>query len=522
MKKSLLILFLALMVPVILNQGTSAWADSYQQEYYQAGDLLMPDELDELLAPIALYPDPLIAQILPASTFVDQIGDAARFVRRYGPSRADYQGWDISVRAIAHYPQVLYMMDQNLDWTASLGQAFIEQPQEVMDAIQRLRDDARAAGNLYSTTQQQVIVEAGIIRIVPARPQYVYLPVYDPYVVYYEPYSPSYPFITFSAGFAIGAWLNRDCDWRRHRVYYHGWRGSGWVSRARPHIHDRRGIYINQRASSITVNTRVAQRDTRVYRQELRNEGLRWRGRAGGRSEPARVQTRRGTATPGARIEQPRPGQTTQPRPGRVEQQRKIQTPPPTPGRVEQQRKIQTPQPTPGRVEQQRPGRTESVPSGRTQPRPGRMEAAPSGETQQQRPSRIEQHKAPAVQQAPAAPGQQPAGTEQKERRRQLRQINRPPATPSTEVPRATVPAPSTATPPARVLETPPTRREVPTPPAAKPSVVPAPAPQVEPREIETPRPSRPEREPGEGAGRGGRGGGERAEPRGTGQREGR
>ncbi|WP_026842472.1 DUF3300 domain-containing protein [Citrifermentans bremense] len=503
MKKSLLILLLALMVPLILNQGTSAWADSYQQEYYQPGaDLLMPDELDELLAPIALYPDPLIAQILPAATFVDQIDDAARFVRRYGPGRVDYQWWDLSVRAIAHYPQVLYMMDQNLDWTASLGQAFIEQPQEVMDAIQRLRDDARAAGNLYSTSQQLVIFEAGTIRIVPARPQYVYLPVYDPYVVYYEPYSPSYPFITFSAGFTIGAWLNRDCDWRQHRVYYHGWRGNGWVSRSRPHIHDRRGIYINQRASSITVNTRVVQRDTRVYRTELRDEGLRWRGRTGGRSEPARVQTRRGTATPGARIEQRRPGQAIQPRPGRVEPQRKGQTP----------------QPAPGRVEQQRPGRTESAPPGRTQQRPGRMEAAPSGENQQQRPSRIEQHKAPAVQQAPAAPGQQPAGTEQKERRRQLRQINRPPATPTSEVPRASVPAPSTATPPARVLETPPTR--VTPPPAARPSVVPAPAPPVAPREIETPRPSRPERESGEGAGRGGgRSGGERAEPRG-GQRE--
>uniref|UniRef100_C6E864 DUF3300 domain-containing protein n=1 Tax=Geobacter sp. (strain M21) TaxID=443144 RepID=C6E864_GEOSM len=505
MKKSLLILFLALMVPLTLSQGTSAWAESYQQEYYQTGaDLLMPDELDELLAPIALYPDPLIAQILPAATFVDQIDDAARFVRRYGPSRVDYQRWDLSVRAIAHYPQVIYMMDRNLDWTASLGQAFIEQPQEVMDAIQRLRDDARAAGNLYSTSQQLVIVEAGIIRIVPARPQYVYLPVYDPYVVYYEPYSPSYPFITFSVGFTIGAWLNRDCDWRRHRVYYHGWRGTGWVSRSRPHIHDRRGIYINQRASSITVNTRVAQRDTRVYRRELRNEGLRWRGRTGGRSEPARVQTRRGTATPGARIEQPRPG--------RVEQRRREQTPQPGPGRVEPRRQIQAPQLTPGRVKQQRPGRTESAPSGRTQPRPGIREGAPSGENQQHRPSRIEQHKAPAVQQSPAATGRQPAGTEQKVRRRQLRQINRPPATPATEVPRATVPAPNTATPPTRVTP----------PPAAKPPVVPAPASPAAPREIETPRPSRPEREQGEGSGRGGRGGGERAEPRGGGQREGR
>lgn len=490
MKKSLLIILLALMVPLLFAPVTTAWADNYQQEYYQA-DLLMPDELDELLAPIALYPDPLIAQILPASTFVDQIYDASRFVRRYGTAQVDYQRWDISVRAIAHYPQVLYMMEQNPDWTASLGQAYIQQPDDVMDAIQRLRDDARAAGNLYTTSQQQVIVEGGIISIVPARPQYVYLPVYDPYVVYYEPYSPSYPFITFSTGFIIGAWLNRDCDWRRHRVYYHGWRGRGWVSRARPHIHDRRGIYINTRASNITVNTRVTQRDTRVYRTELRNEGLRWRGKSGGHSTPTRVPTRRIGERPGARSETPRPGQTRETKPGRVEQQR--------------------------------PGRTESVPAGKQQPRPGRTEVKPSGESQQQRPSRVEQHKPPAAQQAPAA--QQPAPSGQKERRRQLRQINRPPATPTTEVPRATVPAPSTATPPARVLETPRTRPEVPRPaarpevphPAARPSVVPEPRQPVAPREVEPPRPSRPEREPVEGIGRGGEG---RAEPRGGGRRE--
>ncbi|GAW66295.1 hypothetical protein GPEL0_01r1595 [Geoanaerobacter pelophilus] len=513
MKKPLLVLLLSLMVPLIFSPGATLWAESYQQEYYQAGaDLLMPDELDELLAPIALYPDPLIAQILPASTFVDQIGDAARFVRRYGTGRVDYQGWDISVRAIAHYPQVLYMLDQNPDWTASLGQAFVEQPQDVMDAIQRLRDDARAAGNLYTTPQQQVIVDGGIISIVPARPQYVYLPVYDPYVVYYEPSYPSYPFITFSTGFVIGAWLNRDCDWRRHRVYYHGWRGTGWVNRARPHIHDQRGIYINTRASNIRVNTRVTQRDTRVYRTELRNEGLRWRGKSGGHSTPTRVQTRRGGATPGARSETPRQGQPTQPRPGRVE----------TP------RQGQPPEPRPGRVEQQRPGKTESAPSGRTQPRPGRTEVKPSGASQQ-RPSRVEQHKGPAVQQAPAATAPQPATSGEKERSRQLRQINRPPATPTTVVPRATIPAPSTSTPPARVLETPPTRPVIPHPaarpevphPAPRPSAVPAPAPPVAPREVAPARPSRPEREPVEGAGRGvGRGGDGRAEPRGDDRRE--
>jgi hypothetical protein len=276
---------LAFAIPVFLlllvGLGNFAAAQGVPPDYYgdeAAPALLSPDELDDLLAPIALYPDPLIAQILPAATFVDQIDEAARYVRQYGRGQGvDDQPWDLSVKAVAHYPDVLSMMDQKYDWTVALGQAYIDQPQDVMDAIQRLRADAEQAGNLMSTREQQVIVSPDYISIEPASPEYIYVPSYDPDAVYVDQYGAGYPFITFSTGFIIGAWLSRDCDWHHHRVYYHGWRGGGWIGRSKPHINDRRGIYINKRASVINVNKRVMQHDTRQFRQELRTDSTRRR-----------------------------------------------------------------------------------------------------------------------------------------------------------------------------------------------------------------------------------------------------
>lgn len=113
-----------------------------------------------------------------------------------------------------------------------------------------------------------------MIRIVPANPTVIYVPQYDPQVIYVEP-SPSFGFITFGIGFTIGAWLDRDCDWRRHRVFYHGWRGGGWIGRARPHIRDVRHVYINNNVSAIKVNRTVMQRDTANYRNRLRTDAQR-------------------------------------------------------------------------------------------------------------------------------------------------------------------------------------------------------------------------------------------------------
>ncbi|HTP66610.1 MAG TPA: DUF3300 domain-containing protein, partial [Geobacteraceae bacterium] len=254
------------LVSLMLAAGGTTYAQDELPE--SGGYLFTPEELDELLAPIALYPDPLIAQILPAATFVDQIDEAARYVNQYGPAGIENQPWDVSVMAVAHYPDILTMMDRKYDWTVSLGQAFINQEQDVMDAIQRLRAAAEAEGNLASTPQQEVYDEDGAIRIVPADPAMIYIPQYDPLVIYQEP-SPSYGFITFSIGLTIGAWLDRDCDWHGRRVFYHGWQGGGWVARTRPHIHDRKNIYINNRVAAINVNRTVMMHNTADYRVEL-------------------------------------------------------------------------------------------------------------------------------------------------------------------------------------------------------------------------------------------------------------
>ncbi|MHB8404602.1 MAG: DUF3300 domain-containing protein [Gammaproteobacteria bacterium] len=226
------------------------------------------NQLDNLLAPIALYPDPLLAQVLPAATFVNQIQEAAQWVRTNGVSRISYQPWDVSVKAVAHYPSVLYMMNDKLNWTTALGQAYVNQSTDVMASIQRLRALARSAGNLVSNQQQQVSVEPGYIQIDPYQPQYIYVPVYDPYAVYYQGgygYGQGFQenLISFGTGFIIGAWLNYDCDWRDDRIYYTDWRGDGWIARSRPYIQIT-NVYVNNRYAHIPINRAVLQRTVNV------------------------------------------------------------------------------------------------------------------------------------------------------------------------------------------------------------------------------------------------------------------
>ena len=195
---------------------------------------LTQEELSQLLAPIALYPDALIALILPASTVPSDVVMGARYVAGNGdPTAVGGQPWDDSVKSLTRYPDVLSWMDQNLDWTASVGEAFINQPADVMNAVQALRAQARAAGSLVDTPEQKVVVEEEYIRIVPADPEIIYVPQYDPQVVYVESYTPS--IISFGVGFAVGSWLNYDFDWRRRCVYRGNWRGwnhndwnNGW------------------------------------------------------------------------------------------------------------------------------------------------------------------------------------------------------------------------------------------------------------------------------------------------------
>lgn len=217
-----------------------------------------PEQLDNLLSPIALYPDPLLAQVLLAATFPDQIDEAARYVRESGSSGIDDQPWDVSVKAVAHYPSVVYMMADRLNWTTALGQAYVYQSTEVMTSVQHLRYLAQAQGNLVTTPQQEVIVEGGVICVWPANPRLIFVPVYDPAIVYIR--RPSWGLaISFGMGFLIGAWLNHDCDWREHRVIYTGWRGGGWVGRSRPYVQVT-NVYVNNRYANVVVNRNVVNR----------------------------------------------------------------------------------------------------------------------------------------------------------------------------------------------------------------------------------------------------------------------
>ncbi len=196
-----------------------------QSPVLTATQKLNPEELSQLLAPIALYPDALIALILPASTVPSDVVLGARFVQANGnPDLADSQPWDESVKSLVRYPDVIGWMDQNLEWTASVGEAFVDQPADVMNSIQGLRAQAKAAGNLQDTPQQRVVVEEKIIRIIPADPEIIYVPRYDPEIIFVQSYAPD-PLLTFGLGFAVGAWLNYDFDWNRQSVYRGNWRG---------------------------------------------------------------------------------------------------------------------------------------------------------------------------------------------------------------------------------------------------------------------------------------------------------
>ncbi len=206
---------------------------------------LTAQQIDQLVAPIALYPDPLLAELLPASTYPQEVAQAAQWLQ-YNPAPSeiviDMQNWDASIKAMVHYPSVLANMNANLQWTQALGVAFLNQQADVMQAIQQLRAQAIAAGTLQSTPQQQVISQNGTIWIEPVNPQVIYVPQYDPSLVYSR--QPGYypgPYLTFGLGFTVGNWLNNDCDWQNNWIsvgtpWQNNWRrdnNNQWV-RNRP------------------------------------------------------------------------------------------------------------------------------------------------------------------------------------------------------------------------------------------------------------------------------------------------
>ena len=204
--------------------------------------LLSPEQLDNLVAPIALYPDPLISQILVASTYPLELVQAYQWLQQNpnlnGPDltqAAQQQNWDPSVQALAIFPDLIKRLNQDITWTQNLGNAFLAQQGDVMDAVQRMRQQAQQAGKLASTTQQQVITtnDGGrpVIEIEPANPQVIYVPEYDPAWIWGPPVYYPYPrwyypprpaggiFFGFGGGISIGAYFGGG---------WGGWGGWGW------------------------------------------------------------------------------------------------------------------------------------------------------------------------------------------------------------------------------------------------------------------------------------------------------
>src|SRR5271170_6745590 len=234
------------MLSVLLLIGTvplEVGAQTGQPGYSGQGVPLTPDELQQLAAPIALYPDALVAQVLAAATFPDQIAAAASWYQYHSymtgstlMAAVDAQPWDPAVKALTQFPSVLNNMAANLTWTSSLGEAYHTQSGDVMTAIQVLRAKAYAAGNLKSSTQLAVVQQSPqVIVIQPVNPQVVYVPIYNPAVVYGYPYVvPAYVYVpppagaaivAFGVGIAVGAMMSSSYGWG-YSSWNCGWHGT--------------------------------------------------------------------------------------------------------------------------------------------------------------------------------------------------------------------------------------------------------------------------------------------------------
>ena len=251
-------------VPVLVAQdapnggqyGPEARSGYDQRGNAQAEPLSVQD-IEQLVAPIALYPDALVAQVLAASTYPEQVAAADRWRQGQGyasseeiAARADAQPWDPSVKALTAFPQVLAQMDQNLHWTSALGEAYYNQPQDAIEAVQVMRRRAQQAGNLNSTPQEAVSYDQGNIVVAPVNPQVVYVPAYNPWSVYGQPVSPYPGFsvlgalgsvfnssaVRFGLGIAMNAfthtpwgWLGWGLSWLTQSVLF---QGSDYFSRS--------------------------------------------------------------------------------------------------------------------------------------------------------------------------------------------------------------------------------------------------------------------------------------------------
>lgn len=319
-----IILLLAVPLPAFsqVGEGDQSRQEAQQQRFSQ-------EELAQMLAPIALYPDELISQVLMASTYPLEIVAADRWVENNKDLKGDdlaqaleEQKWDPSVKSLVNFPSVLSMMSRKLEITAKLGDAFLAQESEVMATIQMLRKRAVDAGNLKSSKEQKVVVERETVIIEPAAPEVIYVPTYDPLVVYgpwlypaYPPYPyyflPPPPFVFFGFAAAITLWLPwgyawGGCDWHRHSVHID-------VHRHR-HIHNRyidRDRYVRryERVGAVDRDGRGRWRHDPSHRRGVAYRDVRTAERFG--QSPGKVI--RSRESRGFGVEQPRKGVSPHP-----------------------------------------------------------------------------------------------------------------------------------------------------------------------------------------------------------------
>lgn len=301
-----------------LPQFTLAQDDNYleQSEKYSQ------EELAQMLAPIALYPDALLSQVLMASTYPLEVIEADRWVRRNSELKDKAleaallsRSWDPSVKALCYFPSILALMSERITETTNLGNAFLAQEAEVMDMVQELRAKAYAHGNLSTTSEQKVIVEKETIIIEPTNPRIIYVPYYDPFYIYGPWWYPAYPpyywgpagvsigfgisyWPGFYFGFTFGSWSY--FDWPNRYIYIDVHRRprfvrhDRWISTPGPWHHvprHRRGVayrdkYTARKYGQYPYRSRNFRRDTRGFPENWDRDRDRDRDR---RSDQTRI-----------------------------------------------------------------------------------------------------------------------------------------------------------------------------------------------------------------------------------------
>ena len=419
----------------------SAWAEVPEAAPVEAVELLTDAELETLVAPVALYPDDLLAIVLPASTFPLQVVLAARFLeaREADPDQEPDETWDASIVALLNYPEVLALLDRELNWTWQLGDAVLVQQEDVIAAVADFRSQASAAGNLETDDKQVVSVsEAGAIEITPVERELIYVPYYDPaevvtyqprrvyyyhprpYPVYYYPYPSGHYFSSgafwgVTSAFSIG-WHSRSLHWHHRGFHDHPYFGYSYYD---PFYYRRPHVWL-----TFTRDDRSRRHDRRHHDDNRWRNDDRYRGsRPGHRPDRRSVGYRPGagaTRSPSGRDqpEQPRapagrgiernvvamPGK----RSGHVPVKRTTQ-----PGASPQRRTDRTPARTSGtrRVASSARPQTPSAPTGQIRQRPAKNAASsqpPRISTPIRRPANVQR---PAISTRPAAQQRPPRTT---------------------------------------------------------------------------------------------------------------